>query len=52
MMGRLVNLEILGHPINWIILVLLIVLIWFGIFAVAQSPFLASVLPSDSDGGK
>jgi hypothetical protein len=34
MMDGIVNLEILGHPINWLIVILLVVLIYFGAFAV------------------
>ncbi len=48
-MDRLVNLEILGHPVNWIILILLIVLLWFGAFAVIQNPMFANIVPNDKD---
>lgn len=48
-MERLVNLQVLGHPVNWLILILLIVLLWFGAFAVLKNPLVASVLPADKD---
>lgn len=35
-MERIINISIFGHPLNWVMLIVMIVLIWFGIFAVSS----------------
>lgn len=47
-MDKLVNVEVLGRPVNWMILLLLIVLVWTGAFAVLRAK-VATILPADKD---
>lgn len=46
---RIVNLEILGHPINIVTILLVIVLFWFAMFVVTNRGALPLALNSKDD---
>lgn len=47
-MDRIINLQILGRPINVAIIVLVIVLIWLGFFTIAKGPAFAKLDPDNN----
>jgi hypothetical protein len=44
-MSKIINVEILGHPLNWLIIIGIVVFIWFALFAIQMR---AKSAPADT----
>jgi hypothetical protein len=47
MLDRIINVQLLGHPLNWVIVALMVIAMWFGAFVIASKLGIAA--PSSDD---
>lgn len=51
-MDKIINIELLGHPLNWVLIILVIIIVWFGVFALASKINPAAIAALDTDDSK